>query len=61
MKKNERNFIGDFQQEFKRIEWPKKDLVIRSSIITIIMVLFFTIYVAGSDFLLSKFIFGIRG
>tara|TARA_Y200000002_G_scaffold272096_1_gene226599 strand:+ start:35 stop:229 length:195 start_codon:yes stop_codon:yes gene_type:complete len=56
MKKNDRGFIGDFQQEFKRIEWPKKDLVVRSSIITIIMVIFFTIYVAGSDFFLSKFI-----
>ena len=61
MNNNKKRFIGDFQQEFKKIEWPKKDLVVRSSIITIIMVLFFTIYVAGSDFLLSKFIFGIKG
>jgi preprotein translocase, SecE subunit, bacterial len=53
-------FLSNFQAEFKKIEWPKKDLLIRSSIITIIMVSFFTIYVSGSDFLLSKFIFGIR-
>ena len=60
MSKDKKNLIGDFQIEFKKIEWPKKDFVIRSSIITIIMVVFFTLYVAGSDFLLSKFIFGIR-
>ena len=61
MKKvSKQNFLTDFQTEFKKIEWPKKDLLIRSSIITIIVVIFFTIYVAGSDFLLSKVIFGIR-
>ena len=52
--------VKDFQLEFKKIEWPKRDFVIRSSIITIFMVIFFTIYIAGSDFLLSKIIFGIR-
>jgi preprotein translocase SecE subunit len=61
MSKVKQNIVQDFQSEFKRIEWPKKDFVIRSSIITIFMVVFFTLYVAGSDFLLSKFIFGIRG
>ena len=60
MSKNRSNIVQDFQSEFKKIEWPKKDFVIRSSIITIFMVIFFTLYVAGSDFLLSKVIFGIR-
>ena len=60
MTKDKKNIVKDFQIEFKKIEWPKKEFVIRSSIITIFMVIFFTIYVAGSDFLLSKFIFGIR-
>ena len=60
MTKDKKNVFKDFQLEFKKIEWPKKDFVVRSSIITIFMVIFFTIYVAGSDFLLSKFIFGIR-
>ncbi len=60
MSKDKKNIVKDFQVEFKKIEWPKKDFVIRSSIITIFMVIFFTIYVAGSDFILSKFIFGIR-
>ena len=61
MSKKKMSLIQEFQSEFKKIEWPKKDFVIRSSIITIFMVIFFTIYVASSDFLLSKFIFGIRG
>lgn len=52
--------LTDLQSEFKKIEWPNRDFVVRSSLITIIMVIFFTIYIAGSDFLLSKFIFGIR-
>ena len=60
MSKNKSNAVRDFQVEFKKIEWPKRDFVIRSSIITIFMVIFFTLYVAGSDFLLSKVIFGIR-
>ena len=60
MSKNKSNAVRDFQVEFKKIEWPKRDFVIRSSIITIFMVIFFTIYIAGSDFLLSKIIFGIR-
>ena len=60
MSKNNSNMVKDFQLEFKKIEWPKRDFVVRSSIITIFMVIFFTIYIAGSDFLLSKFIFGIR-
>ena len=60
MFKTRSNVVQDFQSEFKKIEWPKKDFVLRSSIITIFMVIFFTLYVAGSDFLLSKVIFGIR-
>ena len=52
--------MTDVRSEFKKIEWAKKDLVVRASIITIIMVCFFTIYIAGSDFLISKLIFGIR-
>jgi preprotein translocase SecE subunit len=60
MAKNNSNMVKDFQLEFKKIEWPKRDFVIRSSIITIFMVIFFTIYIAGSDFLLSKVIFGIK-
>jgi len=60
MSKNKSNAVRDFQVEFKKIEWPKRDFVIRSFIITIFMVIFFTIYIAGSDFLLSKIIFGIR-
>ena len=59
-KKVKQNFMNDFQLEFKKIDWPKKDLVIRSSIITLFMVLFFTLYIASSDFVLSKIIFGIR-
>ena len=50
----------DFKSEFNKIEWPQKEYVVRSSIITIFMVIFFTIYVAASDFLLSSFIFGVR-
>jgi preprotein translocase SecE subunit len=60
MSKIRSNIVQDFQSEFKKIEWPKKDFVFRSSIITIFMVIFFTLYIAGSDFLLSKVIFGIR-
>ena len=60
MSKEKNTIVKDFQFEFKKIEWPKKDFVVRSSIITIFMVIFFTIYIAGSDFLLSKIIFGIR-
>jgi len=60
MSKEKNTIVKDFQFEFKKIEWPKKDFVVRSSIITIFMVIFFTIYVASSDFLLSKFIFGVR-
>lgn len=56
MSKIRSSIVQDFQNEFKKIEWPKKDFVIRSSIITIFMVIFFTLYVAGSDFLLSKVI-----
>ena len=54
------NVVQDFQSEFRRIEWPTRDFVLRSSFITIIMVVFFTVYIAGSDFLLSKLIFGFR-
>jgi preprotein translocase SecE subunit len=60
MKKIKQNFINDVQAEFKKIEWPKKDVVVKSSLITIFMVVFFTIYIAGADFLLSKFIFSIQ-
>ena len=60
MSKEKVSITRDFKSEFKRIDWPKKDFVLRSSIITIFMVIFFTIYIAGSDFILSAFIFGIR-
>ena len=60
MSNEKKNIVKDFQVEFKKIEWPKKEFVVRSSIITIFMVIFFTIYIAGSDFVLSKIIFGIR-
>ncbi|MGC6367248.1 MAG: preprotein translocase subunit SecE [Candidatus Marinamargulisbacteria bacterium] len=60
MTKKQTKLFSDLQIEFKKIEWPNRDFVVRSSLITIIMVVFFTIYIAGSDFLLSKIIFGIR-
>ena len=63
MKKNVKKVsfsMSNIKSDFKKIEWPTKDHVVRSSIITIIMVSFFSIFVAGSDFILSKVIFIVK-
>ena len=63
MKKNKQvspNFIQETKQELNRIDWPTKTVVINASIIILIMVVFFTAYIAGSDLVLSKIILGVK-
>ncbi len=58
--KNAVEFLGQVKAEFLKIEWPTVEEFIGSTIVTLVLVLFFTIFVFGIDQAikaLAKYIF----
>ncbi len=58
--KNVTDFLGQVKAELLKIEWPSFDDFVGSTIITMILVVFFTIFIFGVDQaikVLAKYIF----
>jgi preprotein translocase subunit SecE len=53
-------FLHDTRAELKRVSWPTPTEVRNTTIITIIAVVFFALYLWGVDHLLSRVIDGIQ-
>lgn len=50
-----RNFFGDMVTELKRVVWPTRDEVQAGTIVTLGLLVFFSIYIFGLDFLAERF------
>jgi preprotein translocase SecE subunit len=50
-----RSFVSDTLAELKRVVWPSKDEVVAGTVVTIGMLLFFSLYIFGLDKLASSF------
>ena len=57
---NVRQFRREVMQEMKRVSWPTRAEVINTTIITVIVVFFFALFLFGSDIALSYLIQGIE-
>ncbi|MDA3128901.1 preprotein translocase subunit SecE [Aliibacillus thermotolerans] len=54
--KNPVKFLRDVAKEMKRVSWPKRDELIKYTIVVILTVLFFTIFFALVDLGLSELV-----
>jgi preprotein translocase SecE subunit len=51
--KNITDFLGQVRAEFLKIEWPSFDEFVGSTIITLVIVLFFALFIGGVDRVLA--------
>ncbi len=49
------SFVQDTITELKRVEWPSKEKVRAGTIVTIGLLIFFSMYIFGLDFLAEQF------
>jgi len=47
-------FINETQAELRRVVWPSRDEVRAGTIVTIMMLVFFALYVSGLDLLVER-------
>ena len=47
-------FISETQAELRRVTWPSRDEVRAGTIVTILMLVFFALYVSGLDILVER-------
>jgi len=47
-------FINETQAELRRVVWPTRDEVRAGTIVTVLMLAFFALYVSGLDFLVER-------
>jgi preprotein translocase subunit SecE len=52
--KRMRAYLRDVRGEMKKVTWPNKDDMIKTTIAVIILSLFFGIYLFGVDFIFSR-------
>ncbi|MDM5186566.1 preprotein translocase subunit SecE [Bacillus sp. DX4.1] len=50
------NFFGDVSREMKKVSWPKKDELLRSTVTVIATVVFFALFFAVVDMGISSLI-----
>lgn len=50
-----RSFVQDTLAELKRVVWPSKDDVVAGTVVTIGLLLFFSFYIFGLDYLAEHF------
>lgn len=50
-----RNFLSDMVTELKRVVWPSREEVQSGTIVTLGLLIFFSLYIFGLDFLAERF------
>ena len=50
-----RSFVQDTMTELKRVVWPSRDEVVAGTVVTIGLLVFFSIYIFGLDYLAEHF------
>ncbi|MEN8139945.1 MAG: preprotein translocase subunit SecE [Thermodesulfobacteriota bacterium] len=56
-----RPFIDDVKREFGKIQWPDKNVTLRTTGVVIVLVLLVSLYLGAVDFVLGKLISYILG
>ena len=56
VKEGIKQYFNEAQDELRKVSWPTREKVIRSSSIIIVMVIFFSAYITGLDLVISKVI-----
>lgn len=49
-----RQFVREVRGEMKKVNWPTREVVIRYSIIVLVSLVIFTLFVFGADYLFEK-------
>lgn len=52
-----RQFIREVRGEMKKVSWPTREVVVRYSIIVLVSLIVFTLFVFGADWVFEKFFF----
>lgn len=50
------NFFNEVKVELSKVVWPKRDEVIRLTLIVVIISIIFGVFTGGLDFLFTKFL-----
>lgn len=50
-----RQFIREVRGEMRKVNWPTREVVVRYSIIVLVSLIVFTLFVFGADWLFEKF------
>ncbi len=50
-----KQFFREVRSELKKVNWPTRDVVIRYSIIVLVSLVIFTLFVFGVDFVFERF------
>ena len=55
-----RNFFHDVISEMKKVSWPAQQEVINTTVVVIVAVIFFAVYMFAADIVLTYFIKGVE-
>ena len=54
------SFSTNPKQELKKVTWPNRDTLLKSTILILVIIIVLTIYVTGLDLVLSKLFYFLR-
>ena len=54
-------FFSDFKSELRKVEWPERSLVIKSSVLVLVFMVLFASFVAVVDGFFSKALISLKG
>ncbi|RAP29852.1 preprotein translocase subunit SecE [Candidatus Marinamargulisbacteria bacterium SCGC AG-343-D04] len=54
------SFSTSPSQELKKVTWPNRNTLVKSTVLILIMVVVLTIYVAGLDYFFAEMLFFLR-
>ena len=54
------SFSTNPKQELKKVTWPNRDTLLKSTILILVIIVVLTIYVTGLDLVLSKLFYFLR-
>jgi preprotein translocase subunit SecE len=62
VKKNKvKEFFSETRSELNKVTWPNRETMTKATITIIVIVVFFSVYIAGLDFILSSTLLFLQG
>ena len=53
-------FSTNPKQELKKVSWPNRESLVKSTVLILVLVVVLTTYVTGADYICSKFFYLLR-